>query len=375
MALITVAEKNKLYLKIKHELGYPLRPFEIVDDMMDSYLELCIEDYSALLNQWLIKQQWIGLEGMNKETGDFLAAFTTKSNTYMESFTYAYSRQVGMGTNAPAAYGWELKRDFIVCSAHTQHYLIPAGREVNEVLWETPPAIDGGLVDPFAMNAWSAGMMGMSYLGRPAMYVQPTYSTLLSAQDRRMKQRVLQSILTYRITGLASGEKMLHLYPVPNDRHEIANTWGKHYTGRKVWYWYYDTSGKTDEERDKCLEQNNDIVKLPSDPPTSILQWSKMNSVAHQQIRNFLIAKVKMVIGGIRGFYSGELGVTEKQLTMDYRHLLDEGTKLKEDTEKLVLDQLEGLSQVNLTKERADIAQNVNIERGFQPPKFPIIPI
>ena len=119
MALITVAEKNKLYLKIKHELGYPLRPFEIVDDMMDSYLELCIEDYSALLNQWLIKQQWIGLEGMNKETGEFLAAFTTKSNTYMESFTYAYSRQVGMGTNAPAAYGWELKRDFIVCSAHT----------------------------------------------------------------------------------------------------------------------------------------------------------------------------------------------------------------------------------------------------------------
>ena len=372
MALITTVEKNKLYLHVKHELGHPMRPFEIKDEMMDSYLEMVVEDYSAFVNNWLIQQQWIGLEGMSKENSDFLSAFTTKANTYMESFTYAYSKQVGLGTNAPAAAGWELKRDFIVCEANTQHYIIPAGREVNEVLWETPPEIDGGLVDPFAMNAWSAGMMGMSYLGRPALYVQPTFSTLLAAQDRRMKQRVLQSILTYRITGLATGEKMLHLYPMPNDRHEIAGSWGKHYAGRKVWYWYYDTNK---DGRDKCMEENSDIVKLPSDPPTKVLEWSKMNDVAHQQIRNFLIAKVKMVLGTIRGFYSGELGVAEKQLTMDYRHLLDEGIKLKEDTEKILLDQLLYLSQEAMTERRAKIAEQVNKERGYQPPKFPIISI
>jgi len=372
MALITTADKNKLYLQVKHELGYPLRPFEIKDEMIDSYLEMVIEDYSSLLNSWLIQQQWIGLEGLSKENSDFVSAFTTKSNTYMESYTYAYSKQVGMGTNAPAATGWELKRDFITTAENTQHYIIPAGREVNEVLWETPPEIDGGLVDPFALNAWSAGMMGMSYLGRPALYVQPTYSTLLSAQDRRMKQRVLQSILTYRITGLATGEKMLHLYPIPNDRYEIASTWGKHYAGRRVYYWYYDTNSTG---RDKCLEENDDVVRLPSDPPIKVLQWSNMNDVAHQQIRNLLIAKVKIVLGGVRGFYSGELGVTEKQLTLEYRHLLDEGQKLKEDTEKIILEQLEEISQVNLTEKRAKIAENVNRERGFMPPKFPIIAI
>jgi len=372
MAILTTVDRNKLYLKVKHVLGYPLRPFEIEDEMMDSYLEMAIEDYSAILNNWLMQQQWIALEGMSKETGDFLAAFTTKPNTYMESFTYAYSRQVGQGTNAPAATGWELKRDFIVCSAHTQHYLIPAGREVNEVLWETPPEIDSGMVDPFSLNAWSPGMVGWSYLGRPAMYVQPTFSTLLSAQDRRMKQRVLQSVLTYRITGLATGEKILHLYPVPGDRHEISGHWGKHYAGRKVWYWYYDTKA---EERDKCLEENSDIITLPSDPPLQTLKWDNMNDPARKQIRDLLIAQVKMVIGGVRGFYSGELGVTEKQLTMDYRHLLDEGTALKEATEKLVIAQLDKLSQISLTKERADIAENVNRERGYQPPMYPIIAI
>ena len=76
MALITTADKNKLYLHIKHVLGYPLRPFEITDEMMDSYLEMVIEDYSSLVNNWLIQQQWIGLEGLSKENSDFLSAFT-----------------------------------------------------------------------------------------------------------------------------------------------------------------------------------------------------------------------------------------------------------------------------------------------------------
>ena len=372
MDIITTTDRNKLYRQVKHELGYPLRPFEIKDKMLDSYLEMVVEDYSSLLNQWLIHQQWIGLEGMDSGNGDFLNAFTTKSNDYMRSFTFAYSKQVGLGTNAPAAENWELKRDYIVTSAHTQHYIIPAGREVNEVLWETPPQINTGLVDPFALNAWSPGMHGWSYLGRPAMFVQPTFSTLLSAQDRRMKQKVLQSILTYRITGLASGEKLLHLYPVPGSRYEISGTWGKHYAGRKVWYWYYDT---TKRSRDECLDENEDIIKLPSDPPTKILKWERLNDMSRQQIRNLLIAKVKMVIGGIRGFYSGDIATPEKQLTMDYRHLLDEGNKLKEDTEKIILQQLNKLSQVNLTEERAKIAKNVNDERGFQPFMYPIIPI
>jgi len=372
MGLISLVEKNKLYLKIKHELGYPLMPFEIKDDMLDSYFEMVIEDYSSLVHEWLIHQHWINIEGMDKSSGDFLTAFTTKSNDFMRGFTFAYSKQTGHGTNAPAGENWELKRDFIITSANTQHYLIPAGREVNEVLWETPPSIDTGLVDPFALNAWSPGMHGWSYLGRPAMYVQPTYSTLLSAQDRRMKHRVLQSLLTYRITGLATGEKMLHLYPVPGSRFEISSRWGKHYAGRKVWYWYYDSS-KTG--RDVCIDENDDIVKLPSDPPSKILKWDNINDVARQQIRDLLLAKVKMVIGGIRGFYSGELGVTDKQLTLDYRHLLDEGIELKKKIEDKIILQLKNISHHNLTKERAEIAENVNKERGYQPPKTPIIPI
>lgn len=369
MAKISTADKNKLYLHVKHELGYPLRPLEVTNKMMDSYFEMAIEDYSSYVNEWLIQQQWVGLQGQNSENADFIDLFSTKSNDFMHSFTFAYSKQVGLGTNAPAGNKWELKRDYIVTSANTQHYIIPAHREINEVLWDTSPSIDRGIVDPFALSNWSAGQFGWSYLGRPAMYVQPTFSLLLSAQDRRMKERILQSELTYRITGLADGRKVLHLYPIPGSRNEIRDRWGKHYAGRKVWYFYYDTKG----DRKKCQEQNDDIIKLPSDAPVDVLKWEKINSVARQQIRDLLIAKTKMVIGGIRGFYSGDLGVAQKELTLDYRHLLDEGTELKKEIREKIFDTLDKLSLRQLTEDRAAIAENVNKERGYQPTMFPII--
>ncbi len=372
MGLITKQERNKLYLQIKHELGYPLRPFEIEDEMMNSYLEMVVEDYSSILNNWLIQQQWVSLEGLDKNLSDFTVAYSTKSNDYMKSFTYAYSKQVGLGTNAPAGIGWELKRDFITVEPNIQHYIIPAGREVNEVLWETPSSIDGGQIDPFALTMAGNNIGGFTMYSSPARYVQPVYSTLLMAQDRRMKQRMLQSPLTYRITGLETGEKMLHLYPIPGSRNEIKATWMNQLVGRQVWYWYYETNK---QNRKKCLKDNPDIVRLPSDSPSSVLEWSNLNDVARQQIRNLLIAKVKMVIGGIRGFYTGAIGVADKELTLDYRHLLDEGIKLKEDTEKFILDSLDKISQVNLTENRARIAENLNKALGYQPFKTPIIPI
>lgn len=362
--------KNKLYKQVKYELGYPIRKFELTNDMLDTFLEMCIEDYSSIINTWLMKQQWISLEGLNLDEEDIFLAITTKSDKYLKSFTHAYTKQTGIITGDVQGSAWELKRDFITVQANTQHYLIPKNREINEVLWEVPPEIGMGMADPFAMSGWTPGITGWSYMGRPAMYVQPTYSTLATAKDRRMKQKILKSTLTYKITALESGEKLLHLYPIPGSLNEIPDAWGKHYAGRKVFYWYYDTTNKS---KNKCFKDNPDIIKTPNDVPLSNILWEDLNDIAKQQIRNMLIAKAKISIGGIRGFFSGDVGVAEKSLTLDYRHLLEEGEKLKTEAETSIKELLEGISQVNLTKERADIAENINKELTYKPIKSPIM--
>ena len=53
----------------------------------------------------------------------------------------------------------------------------------------------------------------------------------------------------------------------------------------------------------------------------------------------------------------------------------DEGKELRDKTLEVLMGQLELLSQDKLVEERARIAENVNKERGYQPPMFPIIAI
>jgi hypothetical protein len=369
-SIISKEERAKLYRHIRHELGYPQRPVELTNQQMDSFLEMALEDYSSYVNEWLIKQSWVNVQGIEISKTEYISALTNKSNDFMRSFTHAYSRQVGLGADAPNDPKWHLKMDYVIVSANTQVYTIPAGREVNEVLWSTPPQIDQGMVDPMALSNWTAGQFGWSYLGRPANYVQPTYSLLLSAQDRDLKKRILQSELTYRITGGPNGTKLLYLYPIPGDRREITGVqWGKHYSGTKVWYFYYDNDG----ERDKCLEANSDVARLPSDIPVKSLIWDDLNSMAVAQVRDLFMAKCKYALGNIRGYFSGEVNVADVERTMDYRHLLEEAEKLKTETVERIFETLDGLSYVQLTEDRARIAENVNKERSYQPFMTPII--
>ena len=52
--IIQEPERSKLYTRIKHLLGAPVRSIEIEDEMMDSLLELSIGDYSQFVQDWLI---------------------------------------------------------------------------------------------------------------------------------------------------------------------------------------------------------------------------------------------------------------------------------------------------------------------------------
>ena len=54
MAVIPEPERSKIYTRIKHLLGAPLRSVELEDEMMDSLMELSIGDYEEYILQWLI---------------------------------------------------------------------------------------------------------------------------------------------------------------------------------------------------------------------------------------------------------------------------------------------------------------------------------
>jgi hypothetical protein len=355
MVDITKSEKNILFRQVRVMLGANSRGIELDDETLDVLLGVSIDEYSAAINDWLTQQQWSTLQNSPTAKNDLIYALTTKTLDFEKSFTYSYSKQAGLGTNSE----WELKKDYIIVSGDTQEYIIPAKREITECLWITPPQLGSGLgIDNLSPAGVTAAGFGFNFYGTPMMSVLPSFSMFLSTQDIKMKKQILQSDLTYKIAGGPNGTKKLFLYPIPGSKDEISGINGKHYDGSVVWYWYYDVDSNN---RDACLDENQDIVRLPTDVQLDKLSYSKLNDSAKARIRRLLIAEAKNVLALNRGKFSGKLeGRNGKEVTMDYSFLLQQYNTEKEkifaDLDKF----LEKLSIVRVMEERAIIANSLN---------------
>jgi hypothetical protein len=355
MGIIAEPERTKLYTRIRHLLGAPIRGVELEDEMMDSLLEFAIGDYSQYIQDWLIESQWSALQNLNLDEQSLTKAFITRSLDYETRYSYAYSKIVGLQAGGP----WVLKKDYIQLQKGQQLYEVPANREINELLWFTPAELTNILFDP-----WSFGVMGGPGLGGPGGYSQigysgsyflmPAFDMLLRMQEINIQRRIIASDLTYRITALPDGKKLVHLMNTPGGKFDFGNS--NFYQG-KVWYWYYDTEGA---DRDQCLKDNPDIIKLPSDVPLDSIDWVDLNNPSQQWVRRWFIALCKETLARVRGKYSGNLKTPDSELTMDYQSLL---TEAKDEKDKLYTElsaRLERMRPEKMMEKEALTAENLN---------------
>ena len=203
MAVIAEPERSQLYIRLKHLLGAPLRSVELEDEMLDSLLELSIEDYSQYVQDWLIESQWTSLYNLNLDTQSLSKAFITKSLTYEEKYTYAYSKIVGLQAGGDSV----LKKDYIQLVRNQQMYEIPAGREINELLWFSPAELNNIMFDPWSFGALGAGGGlggggGLAQGGGMAggYFMMPAFDMLLRLQEINIQRRIIAGDLTYKIT-------------------------------------------------------------------------------------------------------------------------------------------------------------------------------
>jgi hypothetical protein len=364
MAIIAEPERTQLYTRIRHLLGAPLRSVELEDEQMDSLLELSIGDYSQYIQDWLVESQWTSLSNLNLDTQSLSRAFITKSLDYETRYTYAYSKIVGL----QAGGDWELKKDYIELVRGQQIYEIPAGREINEIMWYTPAELNNLLFDPWTFGALGAGGLGgpggFSQMGMSGSYfMMPAFDMLLRMQEINIQRRIIAGELTYRITALPEGKKALHLMQVPGGKFDFGNATMMR---GKVWYWYYGAEGP---DRDKCLKDNPDIIKLPSDVPLDTIDWVDLNNPAQVWIRRWFTAYCKETLARVRGKFSGNIKTPDSELQMDYASL---ATEAKDEKSKLI-EELIG-AEGKLTRLRPDkvmerealLAENLNKQLKFR---------
>jgi hypothetical protein len=366
MAIINEPERSEFYQKVRHLLGAPLRSVELEDEMMDTLLEYSIDDYSQYVQDWLTESQWTSLYNLNLDTQSLSRAFVSKSLDFETRYTYAYSKIVGL----QAGGDWVIKKDFVQLVPNQQIYEIPAGREINEILWFTPSTLNTAMfgVGGFAGIGAGTGLGGgggLAQIGNMAgsYYLTPAFDTLLRMQEVNIQRRMFAGELTYYITALPGGKKGLHLLNTPGGRFDFGNA---EMSNHQVWYWYYDT---TDGDRDKCLADNPDIVLLPSDVPFDKLSWYKLNNPAQVWVRRWFTAYCKETLARVRGKFSGSLKTPDGDLTMDYAALATEG---KDEKTKLIEEligadgRLTRLRPEKIMEREALLAENLNKQLKYR---------
>lgn len=329
---------KNLFRIVKTKLGAPVRKIQLTDEQLCDLLEVCVGDYAEKVQNWVIQSQWTSLYGKNVLNPQEIAyALTTRSLDYSKDFSYWFSKEVGLQQRGP----WELKKDFFQVERGKQAYLIPAGREINKVMYVTPSttkaALYGnmGMLDTGMGGGYSQfGNLGAG-MGLTGFYIGSAYDTALMAADLKFKNSILRGDLAYKVTAGPDGTHIVHLLSTPGSPNMIGgvaadDSWGwSKYANCFVWYTYYDVSN-SDGDADSCrLANRDDILITPDQVPLEKMRYEFMNEPTRQIIRKLLVAEAATTLALIRGTYSGNVSIPDAELKMDYGIFKEMGDKLR----------------------------------------------
>ena len=373
-------EKEKLFKQVRTALGAPIRKVELTDEQLCDLLELAIGDYAQVVQNFIIESNWATLFG--KKTGLEMSnqeiAFALSMRTLDMTKDYAswFSKQVGLQQHG----SYELKKDFIKLEKGKQVYVVPAGREINKVMWVAPPTTDqslfanyggfgvsfgGGVMGQMGLGAATAfGGTGSAYGMGAGIWAMPAYDVALMATDLSYKQQLLRSDLVYKITAGPDGTHLIHLLSTPGSRLTFGAGGLNMYplNGCYLWYTYYDT---TPDNVDECRRQNQDVILSPDQVPLDEMDYSYFNAPTKALIRQLLIAHAAETLSLIRGKFSGQVGMINNQLVMDYAQLMTLADKIKDTAMTELKERLQRMTPYETMKRQAELVQSMKeVQKG-----------
>lgn len=364
--MVLTEDVKSLFRTVRTMLGAPTRLVQLEDEQLCDLLDVAIGDYAEKVQNWVIETQWLNIQNKNtfqfQNANELAYAMTVRTMDWSRDYSYWFSREVGLQQRG----NYELKKDFFQVEKGKQVYVVPAGREINRVMYVTPSTtkaalygnlgtLDTGIGGGFGQY----GNMGNG-MGITGFYVGSAYDTALMSADLKYKNSLLRGDLAYQVTAGPEGTHLVHLLSVPGSPNMVGgiaadDTWGwNKYANCYVWYTYYDVSGASEDDVEQCrLENKDDIIITPDQVPLDKMRYELMNNPSQQIIRRLLVAEAKILLGIIRGTYSGAVKIPEAEMQMDYNMLLEQGKSEKETVLNELKERLERMTPWNLMEKQS----------------------
>lgn len=361
-------EIESLFKKCRSALGAPLMEVELLDEQLCDLLELSIEDYAEKVQNWMIENQWATLYGKDVSNTDMAYALSVRTLDISKDFSYWFSKDAGLQQRGP----WELKKDYFTVEEGKQSYLIPAGREINNVMYCNPSTSQAALyanyggLDTLGFAGGYGQAGGGSYGPIGGFYIAQSCDIAYMATDLAYKNRLLRGDLTYKVTAGPDGTHIIHLYSTPGSKLTFGatmNTMGSlSLVGTEVWYTYYDV---TPDNVDECRRQNPNVILTPDQVPLENIDYAFLNPPTKVIIRKIFIAKAKQTLALIRGKFSGKISIMDAEAVLDYQMLASQGVEEYKDAMDQLDKRLERMNPYKLLEQQANLVDSMEkILRG-----------
>ena len=363
-------DKKKLFRIVRNKLGAPVRKIQLTDEQLCDLLEISVGNYAERVQNFIIENNWASLYGKDMSNTDIAYALSVRTLDITKDYSQYFSKEVGLQQRGK----WELKKDFIKLEAGKQVYVVPAGREINKVMWVTPPTTDaalwanyggfgvtfgGGVTGQMGLGSATVfGGMGSAYGMGAGLWALPLADVSVMAADLSAKQQYFRSDLTYKVTAGPNGTHLIHLMSTPGSKLTFGAGGMNQYSLHNctVWYTYYDVNPLN---VDDCRKENSDVLLTPDQVPLDEMDYSMLNSPTKVIVRQLLIAEAAETLGLIRGTYSGNISMISNSLTLDYNMYINLGQREKENAMRSLDERLQRMNPYEVMKRQAELVDSM----------------
>jgi hypothetical protein len=359
-------EANSVVTFVKRKLGDDVLSVELTKKQIWASLEESTLEFGSILNQYQAKSQLIQFLGMPTTGSDGAMSgsegkYPRENLDFLTRVAEPYASEAGIGGS------YDMVSGSINLTSSQQDYDIyktlkdangnlifssslnplRTKLQISEVFHFSPQAAYRFFDTTSAINYLNNEFSFESFTPETIFYVLPVFEDILRAGQLDLSNRVRRSNYSYKITG-----KHIRIFPIPT-----SDTAKKLFI--RVKFFSNPLSPSYQDDTIKGVSNLSDI-------PFGKLEYTNINSIGRQWIRQYSLAVSKEMLGLIRSKF-GNIPIPGSDLTLNGTSLVSEGREDKNNLKTHLKEMLETMTYDKLLETAAARAESVNKQLRYVP--------
>ena len=360
------SEADKIVTFVKRKLGDDVLSVELTKKQIWATLEESALEFGSILNQYQAKSQMVQFLGMpiTGSSGVMSGSenkYPRENLDFLTRVAEPYAAEAGVGGS------YNMISGSINLSASRQDYDIytemkdGSGNsvfssslnplrtklQISEVFHFSPQAAYRFFDTTSAINYLNNEFSFESFTPETIFYVLPVFEDILRAGQLDISNRVRRSNYSYKVIGTN-----IRIYPMPTDE-----------TAKKL---FLRVKFFSDPLNPAYQDDTIQGVSNLSDIPFGNLEYTNINSIGRQWIRQYSMAVSTELLGLIRSKFS-TVPIPGSDLTLNGAALVTQGREDKTNLKTKLTEMLETMTYDKLAETAALRAESVNKQLKFVP--------